>query len=126
MKKIGLELSGIILTYILNSFLIILFIYIYDDTYDVGYLIIALINGIAIIPVALYQIGIIKNHYIAGIAALITNVLGGLFILTYEYNLVSRNELELKIKKIEALYKNGIISDEEYKLSRNKLIDKFF
>jgi len=126
-KKIGLELSGIIITYTFNTLIAIGFLrmyFEYDYYYDV-FPFFSILWVLSLIPVALYHLGVIKNHYIAGFVALFTNFIGGLFILTYEDNLIKKNYLEISLKELKRLLDENVITKTEFDQRRANLLQKF-
>jgi hypothetical protein len=124
-KKIGLELSGIIMTYVLNPFIAFVFFNLFLYEGSIIFVILSIFWILCLIPIILYHIGFIKNHFVPGFIAFFTNFLGGLFILTYEDNLVKKNKLEINLKQLKRLLDENIITQNEYELRREIILTKF-
>lgn len=136
----GLDLAGIILTYLGSIFTIIWYSFIFADVYFgedpefIPLLLLMLTSIASFIITVLYHFNVTKNYILVGVLAIFSSILGGIFILvgqakpgSTQSNVHNRNDLsnlEDRLRQLHVLLSKGIITKEEYDKKRQSIIDE--
>jgi len=134
MKHQGLDLAGIIITYVLSVTIVAAMILSWVSWgWLEGYEIVLLLLGlITLVLVSLYHANIIKNRIIVGIFATLISVLGGIFILVSNPKTI--NSIEEKssnintlsasdrLRQLKQLFDDGMISEDVYYRKKEEIV----
>jgi hypothetical protein len=134
MKHQGLDLAGIIITYVFSVSIVAAMILSWVSWgWLEGYEIVLLVVGlITLVLVSLYHANIVKNRIIVGIFATLISVLGGVFILvskTEPSNSIdnfpsNKNTLSAsdRLRQLKQLFDEGIISEDAYFKKKEEIV----
>jgi MFS family permease len=144
MKHQGLDLAGIIITYVFSvSIVAAMILSLVSWGWLEGYEIVLLLLGlITLVLVSLYHANIVKNRIIVGIFATLISVLGGVFILvdtkqqsrsddrsvdsnSPEKIKVSESNPIEKLRIIHKLFKSELVPVEIYETKKKEILDNF-
>jgi hypothetical protein len=134
MKHQGLDLAGIIITYVFSVSIVAAMISSWVSWgWLEGYEQVLLIVGlITLVLVSLYHANIVKNRIIVGIFATLISVLGGVFILVSKTE-TSNSTIDVRMQKnsfsttdrllqLKKLFDEGIINEETYNKKKDEII----
>jgi hypothetical protein len=134
MKHQGLDLAGIIITYVFSvSIVAAMILSLVSWGWLEGYEIVLLLLGlITLVLVSLYHANIVKNRIIVGIFATLISVLGGVFILVSKRD--SNNSVDSipsnknthsasdRLRQLKQLFDEGIISEDVYYKKKEEIV----
>jgi MFS family permease len=144
MKHQGLDLAGIIITYVFSVSIVAAMILSWVSWgWLEGYEIVLLLLGlITLVLVSLYHANIVKNRIIVGIFATLISVLGGVFILvdTKQQSRSEDKSVDIispektkdsesnpfeKLRIIHKLFKAELVPVEIYETKKKEILDNF-
>ena len=134
MKHQGLDLAGIIITYVFSvSIVAAMILSLVSWGWLEGYEIVLLLLGlITLVLVSLYHANIVKNRIIVGIFATLISVLGGVFILVSKRD--SNNSVDSipsnknthsasdRLRQLKQFFDEGIISEDVYYKKKEEIV----
>jgi len=134
MKHQGLDLAGIIITYVFSvSIVAAMILSLVSWGWLEGYESVLLLLGlITLVLVSLYHANIVKNRIIVGIFATLISVLGGVFILVSKRE--SNNSVDSipsnknthsasdRLRQLKQFFDEGIISEDVYYKKKEEIV----
>lgn len=137
-KHEGLDLAGIIVSYVLGAvsgltLLIEGIVLIVWEEY-IGFMLIfySLFSFFVVLLTIFYHTNRIRNHILIGVLNVISNLIGGIFILVGQPKKKqpsqyrnTQTSIELKLRQLESLYNDDLITKEEYDRKREAILEDF-